>query len=109
MRYIYIYFTFPFIFFSVKNVFSIKKVFIITSISKHFFIKNIFSKKKKNCVFQLSFATNEQPYTSHQIKSMDGHLDHTITLRQGLKETGICQRKWKTRLKEICKITEIHG
>ena len=97
----YIYFTFPFIFFSVKNVFSVKKVLVIKlffHIKTFFYNKHFFKKKKKNCFFQLSFATNEQPYTSHQTKSMDDHLDHTITLRQGLKETGICQRKWKTHV-----------
>ena len=66
----YIFFTFSFIFFSVKKVFFSKKIFNIKlffhiktffSANNVYFVKNtnIFSKKK--FFFQLSFATNEQP------------------------------------------------
>ena len=72
MRYILYFFTFPFMFFSVKKVFFSKKIF---QYKTFFSYKNIFSannvyfckkhicffKKKKKIFSQLSFASNEQP------------------------------------------------
>ena len=59
-----ILFTFSFIFFSIKKVFFSKKHFHCKTFfpaNNVYFVKNTFFFKKK-IMFQLSFATNEQPY-----------------------------------------------
>ena len=77
----YIFFTFSFIFFSGKKVFSVKNLFryktffpykFFFSANNAYFVKikntNIFSKKKS--FFQLSVATNEQPYLFNTLVSL---------------------------------------
>ena len=69
MRYIFYIFIYIFLcnksFFSVKIFFNIKLFFHIKrfiSASNAYLVKNKNICSKKNCFFQLSFATNEQPY-----------------------------------------------
>ena len=70
------FFTFSFIFFSVKKVFFSKKIFNIKLFFPYknifsanvYFVKNIFFQKK--FFFQLSFATNEQPYETVDLKGV---------------------------------------
>ena len=66
-----IYFTFSFIFFSVKNFSFSKKIFcykiffplkFFFSANNVCFVKNTNIFSEKNFFFQLSFETNEQPY-----------------------------------------------
>ena len=66
----YIFFTFSFKFFSVKKVFFSKKIFQYKTFFLHknlfyannvYFVKNPNTFSKKKILFQLSFATNEQP------------------------------------------------
>ena len=67
----YIFFKFSFIFFSVKKVFFSKRFFnvkLFFHIKKVFSVNNVYFSKNTNIFlkqffFQLSFATNEQPYT----------------------------------------------
>ena len=53
--------------FSVKNIFIIKLFFHIKRFlfaNNVYFVKSTTIFSKKNCFFQLSFATNEQPYST---------------------------------------------
>ena len=64
----YIFFTFSFIFFSVKKLFVLKLFFHIKNFfpaNNVYFVKNKYFFKKK-IYFQLSFATNEKPFFTNQ-------------------------------------------